>query len=483
VALLLGSACASSNSSWRDVLDGRFAPHTVGPATSTTPAVPWVPPPDVEAAAAKAAASSTAVALPTGVTAGGTVTLSQIIDTALTNNPTTRTAWLEAREAEATLGSARSAYLPEIDLGASLSHSSASTVGGTGTTSGSQTRFSPTLSLTYLLFDFGGRDAVVEEARQTLIAANYTHNQAIQDVILRAQQAYYDYLDAKALLGAQRATIEERQTELTIADARHSAGVATIADVLQARTALSQARLTLETIEGNLRTLEGTLSTVMGVPANTRFEIGELPLEVPAQKVMQHVDQLIADAAASRPQLAAQRAFAQRAQARVREIRAQGLPSITLDSSTGASVGIGGGGRTVYPYSAGLSLRFPLFTGGRNTYDVRAAELGAQVAAENVRDVQQQIYLQVWTSYYGLETATRRLATSRDLLNDARQSVDVASGRYKAGVGTILDLLTAEAALENARAQEVQARADWFIAIAQLAHDTGTLAPVNGDVR
>src|SRR5260370_854976 len=83
------------------------------------------------------------------------------------------------------------------------------------------------------------------------------------DVILNVEQAYYDYLDAKALLTAQEATIKERQTSLDSADARHRAGVATIADVLQARTALSQAKLTYETIDGNLRRLQGTIATLM----------------------------------------------------------------------------------------------------------------------------------------------------------------------------------------------------------------------------
>ena len=54
-------------------------------------------------------------------------------------------------------------------------------------------------------------------------------------------------------------------------------------------------------------------------------------------------------------------------------------------------------------------------------------------------------------------------------------SANVAAERYRAGVGNIIDLLTAEAALETARAQEVQARADWFVSVAQLAHDTGSL--------
>jgi outer membrane protein TolC len=106
---------------------------------------------------------------------------------------------------------------------------------------------------------------------------------------------------------------------------------------------------------------------------------------------------------------------------------------------------------------------------------VRAAELESQIAAENVRSVEQNVNLQVWTSYFTLQTATQRLGTARDLLASAQESADVAQSRYRAGVGSILDLLTAESALENARAQEVQARADWFVAVAQLAHDTGSL--------
>src|SRR5205823_3808242 len=179
---------------------------------------------------------------------GSTITLAQAIDIALSNNPQTRTTWLAARAAEFAVGSARSAYYPEIDVLASAARSRSSTSGSATTT------IAPSLALTYLLFDFGGRAAEVEQARQTLIAANFGNNAAMQDVVLRVQQQYYALLDAKALLAAQEATLKERRTDLDAAEARHSAGVATIADVLQARTALSQAELTYESIEGNVRT-------------------------------------------------------------------------------------------------------------------------------------------------------------------------------------------------------------------------------------
>src|SRR5262249_45707453 len=152
--------------------------------------------------------------------------------------------------------------------------------------------------------------------------------------------------------------------------------------------------------------------------------------------------------------LGAARASAERARARVQEVHAQGLPTINAIGSAGRT--FYSGGRNATPYSAGIALRFPLFTGWRNTYDVRQAETEVQIANENLRGLEQQVGLQVWTSYYALQTATRRLSTTRDLLASAQESANVAGERYRAGVGNIIDLLTAEAALENARAEEVQ---------------------------
>jgi outer membrane protein len=435
--------------------------------TSDAPAKPWLPPASVTQTDAGRIAGATP--LPAGITPGGMLSLSQMIDIALTNNPQTRIAWLNARAAEAGVGVAQSGYYPEVDVNAGITRSRTAASTGASTA----TVFGPSATLNYLLLDFGGRAAEVEAARQTLIAADFLHNQSIQDVILRVQQAYYGYLDAKALLAAQDATIKERQTSLDAADARHNSGVATIADVLQARTALSQAQLTRETFAGSVRTFEGEIATAMGLPAATHFEFGDLPSEVPSTAVTNAVDGLITQAVQQRPDLAATRAEAESAQARVTQIRSSYLPSLTATSSLGETWF--GTSSHVTPYSAGLAVRWPVFTGFRNVYDVRQAQTEADVARETIRNTEQQVMLQVWTSYYSLQTATQRLATARDLLASAQQSADVAQGRYRSGVGSILDVLTAESALENARAQEVQSRADWFLSVAQLAHDTGTL--------
>src|SRR5258708_6277960 len=188
--LLLAASCASIHD-----IGNAADPVMHGVGTASTPASAWVPPANAVPPPAPHPADIT---LPP---AGAPLELAQIVDLALSNNPLTRTTWLQARVSEANLGSARAAYLPTVDLDASLTRARTSPASSATTALNG-----PALSLDYLLFDFGGRNAASEAARQTLIAADYGHNQAIQDVILRVEQAYYDYLDANALLTAPAAT-------------------------------------------------------------------------------------------------------------------------------------------------------------------------------------------------------------------------------------------------------------------------------------
>jgi outer membrane protein TolC len=122
-----------------------------------------------------------------------------------------------------------------------------------------------------------------------------------------------------------------------------------------------------------------------------------------------------------------------------------------------------------------LGLQIPIFNGFSRQYDVRAAQAQYEAGLALVASTQQQITVEVFASYAALQTATQRLSAAEQLLNSAQQSSDVAVGRYREGVGTIVDVLLARTALANARADEIQARWEWHTALAQLAHDVGTL--------
>jgi outer membrane protein TolC len=180
-----------------------------------------------------------------------------------------------------------------------------------------------------------------------------------------------------------------------------------------------------------------------------------------------------------RPDLAAQRAQVEQARARVSVARSQALPTLSV-GGTGSQTYFVQHPATVTPpagnsYNATLTLSIPLFSGWSQIYNVKAASAAAEAAARRAQGFEQQVVYQVFNAYYGLRTSTQQVRTSRDLLASATESEQVALGRYKAGAGSLLDLLTAQAALAAARAQAIQARLSWNTALAQLAHDVGIL--------
>jgi outer membrane protein len=321
----------------------------------------------------------------------------------------------------------------------------------------------------------------LDEARQALIAADWSHNSTIQDIIFEVEKAYYHYVTAKALLEAQQATYKEAETNFAASKERHRAGVATIADLLQAKTALAQAKLALESVEGQIQTTRGALATAMGLPASTPYDIAIPKKEILPKQTLEKVEYYLAQAEKQRPDLAAARARVKAAGANLRKVKARAYPSINGIADYGNTY-YGVSSLTKENYSGAVVLSVPLFTGFSQSHNVKQAQADEEGAQAHLDSLEQQVVLEVWTSYYQLKTAGQRVRTSEDLLQSATESYQVALGRYKAGVGSILDLLSAQSVLEDARAQQILAAADWFVSLAALARDSGTLTAADTGV-
>ncbi len=462
---LLATACAAPPS-----IEGL-------PGAPPKPNAYWTPPASVTAAPAPApapapAASPAAAAL--SKQALDRLTLADAVDIALRNNPATRLSWAQARASADLYGAARGSLLPTVTASATVTRSKSIAV--PGRLVGERTQYGPSVNLSYLVFDFGGRSGAIEAARQTAIAADLAHNTTVQNTVLQVETSVFSYLATRALRDAQQTALDEATANLAAATDRHSVGLATIADVLQARTARSQAQLDLETLQGQLDVSRGALAVAMGLPASTNVDLpGETAPDTAAiDSVTSSVDSLIARATRDRPDLQEARAQAKLARAQLTQARSALLPSLTF-SATGAHTASSLTGFAGSSYTLDVGLSVPLFTGFTHRYDVHAAD--EQVAAADARAEQtrQQIALQVFTSYYAMRTAGQRVRTAADLLASATQAEQVARGQYTAGVGSILDVLVAQSALASARAQAVQARWQWRTSLAQLAHDVGVL--------
>src|SRR2546421_905535 len=305
--------------------------------------------------------------------------LADVIDIALRNNTATSAAWADARAAAATYGAAKGQYYPTLSVTGVVT-TIHRTVASAGQQAVKQQFYGPTLAASWLLFDFGGRSGSVGAARDALLAADWTHNATLQSVVLAVEQAYLLYLGTKGLLDAQQTTLAEAQTNLDAAEQRHRVGLATIADVLQARTALSQARLALESTQGDLQTTRGALALSMGLPANVPYDIAVVPDSTTPVGIVEGIDSLITRAMRERPDLAAQRALVDQARARVTVARSQALPTLTVGGNTGDTYFINpaaGFPTSGNSYTATLTLSFPLFSGWSQIYNVKAASAAA----------------------------------------------------------------------------------------------------------
>jgi outer membrane protein len=141
---------------------------------------------------------------------------------------------------------------------------------------------SASLTLSWLLFDFGARSANLEVARQLLNAASATLDSTVQSVFLNAMQAYYNAQAARAAVTAALESEKASRESLTAAEVRYQVGTGTPADRLQAQTAWSQATLTRIRAEGVLRNTLGRLANVMGLDANQPLRLDDIPSAAPA---------------------------------------------------------------------------------------------------------------------------------------------------------------------------------------------------------
>jgi outer membrane protein TolC len=126
-------------------------------------------------------------------------------------------------------------------------------------------------------------------------------------------------------------------------------------------------------------------------------------------------------------------------------------------------------------WMVGVQVSMPLFTGFNNTYQIKSAEEQVEIQSANRDKLEQSVDLDVWRVYYTLEATKENLHNTEELLNSALKSEEVALGRYREGVGNIVELLNTVSNLANARFQHVQAHYNWRIGKAQLAQALGRL--------
>ena len=393
------------------------------------------------------------------------LSLVDVTEAALCHNPQTKEVYASAKAQAAQVGIARSLFFPSVTDTVSTSENK--------TRSTNYSNVTNKIVASYLLYDFGSRDATLENANQLLKAASATQNATVQNVLLSAVNAFYQVHASKAILNASIETEHLYQESFKSAEAKYIAGVATPADKLQAQTSFANATLTKIKNEGTLKIAYGNLANIMGVPASMRLEIADAKLDTIPDMIDQDIEALIEQARSQRPDLIASEAQLKASLAKIEVAKADSKPTVSLNLSNTYS---DNSNESFTNNSAiGLNVSIPLFGGYKPTYLIRSAEATAELNASQRDQLKLQVSLDVWTAYQNLKTANESIIASNVLVLSAEESSRVALGRYKEGVGNIIDTLNAQSALANAKQQKIQSVLNWNIARTTLAQSIGVL--------
>jgi outer membrane protein len=405
--------------------------------------------------------------------------LAELIDLAEAHNPETRIAWEGARAQLAALGVARSELYPTLAAIARSQTNRWEVLLGTRFYRQTLQAFEGALELNYIIFDFGGRAGRIDAAKGQLLAANFAFNDTHRKLIYQVEQAYYGLLNASGQEQAARANLMNARTVQQAAEDRLKNGLATLPDVLEARSATAQAEYDLQAVLGVEEIARGDLATALGTSATVTIHVQPLNEIRTPESISDTVDQAINRAFEQRPDLMQQLAEVRSANARIKEVRAAYYPTLSLNAMPAAQSLYGLQQTLPWGHTADLtgsltlSLNWTVFDGGARKNRLAQAEAESRAAEAQVSARRDQITDEIWTAYSNLKTALRQRQSAVALLQAASQSYSAALESYNYGVRSLLDVTAAQRTLAQARSIDVLARTQVLSAVANLAFQTG----------
>ena len=410
-----------------------------------------------------------------------TYALAELVDLAETHNPETRVAWEGARAQAAALGVARSELYPTLAAVALLQIDRTEVPLGSQFYRQTLQTFAGTLELNYTIFDFGARSGRIAAARAEVLTANFAFNDTHRKIIYQVAQTYYRLLNASGQEDAARASLTNAQTAQQAAEDRLKLGLATLPDVLEARSATAQAQYDLQASLGAEEIARGDLATALGTRPTVMIHPQELSqLSIP-ESMGDSVDQAIERAFEQRPDLMQQMAEIRRANAGVKEARAAFYPTLTFRASPSAQSLYISQQTLPWGHTADLTggmsanLSWTVFDGGARKNNLARAEANVRAAEAQVNASRDQIADEVWRAYSNVKTALRQRQAASALLEAASQSYAAALESYNYGIRSFLDVTAAQRTLAQARSTDVFARTQVLTTLVDLAFGTGSL--------
>jgi outer membrane protein len=410
--------------------------------------------------------------------------LAELIDLAERLSPKTRIAWERARQAAFAVGIVESQYLPRL---------SAEAIGGFQRTPlpipthlipqgyfTSDTReIVPSLTVQWLLFDFGRRANAELAAREKSFVANVAFNGEHERLVFSVSRDYFALVAAADKLMAAERALSTAQVDLDAVSARRSHGLATVVDLAQAQRQVARAQFDQTRAQGNRNKALATLIATIGLPPLAHIAVADTAAQVLPADTGGSLEQYLATALADRPDILAGMGKVRTAQADLDLARAAYRPTIALDAKVYENIGALSTQESTY-YSVvkpgtALFLHFdwPLFDGGLRKEQMNIAHSEVNAAQESLQETRDAAGKEVADAYIALETGLAENKAAQVLTEAARTSHEGVLESYNHGLAAYNSLVESENALVQAETDLSDSRSNVFSAVAALAFATG----------
>lgn len=394
--------------------------------------------------------------------------LDDCIKMALENNPTIISSVANSKIYKTKIGQAWSGYFPKIGVGIGYTRNKFLPLFFTPSISKYNSYTMPNLEAQWTIFDFGKAKAQVDVAKKTHQATEEDLQETINTTIFNVKNAFYTLLFALQQEQVWQSSVEQYEISLEQAKAYYDIGTKPKIDVYTAEYNLSNAKLGQIKANNEIQLAYAELNNAMGLPEYANYDLVE---ELTLKNYNVNLDKLLDEAMEVRPGLMAAKKKVEASEYLVKASHRAFLPDFTL-SGTFTQGGLTANSGE-YGYALGGNLAYPLTNLMLLKKKVDEAKATSDKDKADYEVTRQKVYLDVKQAYIQLKNAKENVPVSKNALVQAQEQFNLARGRYKVGMGDVIELKDAETTYRNAQLNYYKSLLDYNISAANLERVVG----------
>jgi len=386
--------------------------------------------------------------------------LEKLVAYALKNHPAIQAAINNLEVTKSRVGQAKSSYYPQIKWNNEISRIAPAR-------SPTYSEYASSLSLTQNIYDFNRRETQVNVQNLYETAAQADLDDTTIKIVFGVKQAYYELLRAIKNRLIAYETVKQFEKHLHTAKGLFETGVRPKFDVTKAEADLSNAQLNLIKAENAVILARVSLNNAIGLPNAPPFEIED---DTVPEVNTNTLEEALKQAFQKRPDLKSLMTKKEAALKVLELAKKDYYPLVTGVAGYGFS---GDEFPLQRGWNVGANLSIELFSGYATKYKINEAQANVEVLKANEAALRQTIRLEVEQSFANLKETEKRIEAAKVNLRQAEENLELAEGRYAAGVGNPLEVTDALVTLGNAKTALANALYDYKIASANLKKAMG----------